>query len=442
MEEGQKVGAKARELYPSGVLISAPDIESASLKTRKLMDDPSTVVIFEGTFLVDEFATKADMLIRNDDAWHLIEVKSSVNDKPEFIDDMAYTAMVMDRSGISISQISLLLVSKDYRIGMPDERFFIELNKTTEVLQQLDAFKTCWDEIDSITKNPDEPNHELHLICRKCDQFEGCLGEGNENHIFDIPRLSQVKFDKLKALDIICIDDIPDGFDLTDNQARVRDCVKTNRPLVGPGLKTNLDTIHWPALYLDFETVKTAIPLYPDVAPHKQIPTQYSVHICSEPGETIDHRFYLADPGRDCRRELAESLIRDCDGTGSILIYTSFEKTIIKGLIDEYPDFAGDLNLLIDRMVDLEAIIKKNFNHPDFCGSTSIKKTLPALVSDISYDSLDISDGDSASAVFAYIAIGKYTGEEAEKLKENLLEYCKMDTLGMVKLHECLITYI
>lgn len=442
MEEGLRVHAMARELYPSGVIISASDTGSAAHKTRGLMDEPNTSVIFEGTFLADDFATKADILIRREDGWHLIEVKSSVNEKPEFIDDMAYTAMVMDRFGTSIGKISLLLVSKDYRLGMPTQSFFVELDQTENVLQQVELFKPQWDMIEQITRHPNEPVRELQLVCRKCGYFDGCLGEEIENHIFDIPRLSQGKFDKLKALGIVCIDDIPDGFDLTDNQARVRDCVKTRQPIVGQGLKAGLDAIIWPAYYLDFETVKTAIPLYPDIAPHSQIPTQYSIHKCSEPGQIINHSYYLADPRRDCRRELAESLIKDCGGDGSIIIYTSFEKTIIRGLTEAYPDLAGELNSLVDRMVDLEAIIKKSFNHPGFRGSTSIKKTLPALVPDVSYDSLEVSDGDSASTVFAYIAAGKYIGDEAERLKDNLLEYCKQDTFGMVRLHESLMEHV
>lgn len=87
-------------------------------------------------------------------------------------------------------------------------------------------------------------------------------------------------------------------------------------------------------------------------------------------------------------------------------------------------------------MVDLEAIIRKNFCHPDFHGSTSVKVTLPVLVPEMSYHDLEIGDGDSASAAFAYLALGRYTDEEEKEVKKNLLTYCAQDTMAMVKLHQ------
>ncbi|MEA3488054.1 MAG: DUF2779 domain-containing protein, partial [Euryarchaeota archaeon] len=73
---------------------------------------------------------------------------------------------------------------------------------------------------------------------------------------------------------------------------------------------------------------------------------------------------------------------------------------------------------------------------------TSIKRTLPVLVPEMSYDELDIGDGFTAMSVFALMAFGKYEKDEAETLKKQLLVYCKQDTLAMVKLHEQLVAYV
>ncbi len=92
-------------------------------------------------------------------------------------------------------------------------------------------------------------------------------------------------------------------------------------------------------------------------------------------------------------------------------------------------------------MIDLGAIIRNNYYHPGFHGHTSIKNTLPVLVPEMSYEGLKISDGSSAIAAFAHLALGKYGGEEATTMRRNLLEYCRQDTLAMVRLHERLIEY-
>jgi hypothetical protein len=50
--------------------------------------------LFEAAFRIDNFTTRVDILMRKDDGrWHMIKVKSRINDKQKFIDDMAYTAM-------------------------------------------------------------------------------------------------------------------------------------------------------------------------------------------------------------------------------------------------------------------------------------------------------------------------------------------------------------
>lgn len=443
MEQGMEIHRRARELYSDGFLIDDMDMRSASKDTKSLMNDPIVSTIFEGTFFVDGFVARADILSRKGKSWHLIEVKSSVNDKEEFIDDMAYTVMVINRCGFNISNVSLLLISKDFQLGMENEKLFLEIDHTDEVVVRVEQFKPFWQQIEEMTRELVKPEPQLLFECRKCEIFKECLGEGIENHIFEIPRLSQSKFDRLTEYGIICIEDISDRFPLTENQARVRDCVQTKKPFVGNRLKSELRSISLPVYYLDFETVMTAIPLYLDIAPYTQIPTQYSIHKCSEPGHVIGHLEYLADPRKDCRRELVENLINDLKGEGSIIVYGNFEKIVITNLGRIYPDLSRELNSLIDRMTDLGAIIRKNYYHPDFHGSTSIKRTLPVLVSDMSYDELEIADGDSAMAAFAYLALGRYKeAREVESTKRNLLEYCKQDTLAMVRLHQQLIEYV
>ena len=202
-----------------------------------------------------------------------------------------------------------------------------------------------------------------------------------------------------------------------------------------------MDKIEWPAFYLDFETVMTAIPLYPDIAPFTQIPTQYSIHKLTGLGSAAEHREYIGNPLKDNREELAKQLISDLEEKGSIITYSSFEKTTVNNLIKLLPELTESLQKLIDRMVDLEPIIRKGFYHPEFHERSSIKIVLPVIVPELSYKELEIGDGDSAIAAFAYMALGKITGEEAEKMKSNLLVYCAQDTMAMVKLHETLYNW-
>ena len=46
-----------------------------------------------------------------------------------------------------------------------------------------------------------------------------------------------------------------------------------------------------------------------------------------------------------------------------------------------------------------------------------------------------------ASATFAYMAKGRYDSSDIVRLREDLLAYCKLDTLAMVRLCERLVEF-
>jgi len=439
LETGIEIEKKATETYPSGILIDDLNTIAAAQKTEKLLNDSDTKTIFEGAFIYKSFVARADILLRNNNGWKMIEVKSSINDRKEFIQDMAYTAMIMELAGLKVSHISLMHLSENFRPGMETKDLFLEIDHTEEIQEKVKEFKTLLEKIQEITDSPVKPEAELIFTCRKCHLLKKCTGKDIKNHIFDLLRLSQSKFDKLKALGITSIENIPDNFPLTDTQRRIATSVKTQKPFIGEKLKEAMETITPPAFYLDFETVMTPLPLYQNITPYETIPTQFSIHKTSYPACIINHSEYLADPKKDCRRELAESLIKALEDKGSIVTYTGYEEGVIKEFIKTYPDISEDLNRIIERIVDLEKIIRENYYHPDFHGRTSLKITLPVLVPEMTYEGMEIADGESATVYFALMALGKYTDEESEKIKKNLLTYCKQDTLAMVEIHKKLL---
>ena len=78
---------------------------------------------------------------------------------------------------------------------------------------------------------------------------------------------------------------------------------------------------------------------------------------------------------------------------------------------------------------------------PEMQGSYSIKKVLPALVPQLSYNDLNIKEGGTASATFAAILIGEFKGD-INKTRQDFLEYCKLDTLAMVEILKKLNKFI
>jgi hypothetical protein len=73
-----------------------------------------------------------------------------------------------------------------------------------------------------------------------------------------------------------------------------------------------------------------------------------------------------------------------------------------------------------------------------FRGSYSLKSVLPALVADMSYDGMEVAEGNEAGLAWEKMVRAEVGSDERRKLREDLLAYCKQDTLAMVRLLEVL----
>ena len=147
------------------------------------------------------------------------------------------------------------------------------------------------------------------------------------------------------------------------------------------------------------------------------------------------HKEFLAETNGDPRITLIEQLIGDLEDSGDIVVYNkSFEITRLKEIARDFPEYKDKIELIIDRVVDLMVPFSRKWYYtPEMKGSYSIKLVLPALVPGFGYDSLDINKGDMASLAFERLYLE--TDENViQKVREDLLEYCKLDTLAMVKI--------
>lgn len=438
MEQGQEIGEWAREAYEGGVFVPPSPTDVAAKRTRELLGDEAVGLLYEATFEAGELVAKADILRREPDGWRLFEVKQAVKDKPDDVQDLAYTTMVARHSGVSISRATLVLVSKEYRKGMPPARLFVEEDHTPDVNALVTSFADHWGAVGGALLGETAPASELRLACRYCEEFgKSCVGQGIPDPLFHLPFLHKSKFAKLRELGVDRITAIPNDFKLTDKQEVVRRAVVSGQPWVSPGLRGALVAVKWPAFYLDFETTATVLPLFENVAPHEALPTQYSIHVYADLGTELDHRKFLADHTADDRRTLAERLLADLGETGSIIVYTSYEKRVLSYLATLFPDLAERLGRCVARLLDLEAVVCDHYYHPGFCGKTSIKVTLPVLVGD-QYEGLAIKNGGDASALFARMARGEKTEAECRQIRDDLLAYCKQDTMAMVEVHRAL----
>jgi hypothetical protein len=446
-EQSHEVGRMAQKKFPGGVPIEvAPgEMDKALKQTQQAMEDKHCPAIFEATFAHDDLLTRVDILERLPrNKWRLIEVKSSTSVKDYHAYDVAIQQLVLESLRIKVVPC-LMHLNREYVYDGKQydlEKLFIieDFTDETAALEQevKDLLRDEW-RVLSKGNPPDiaPGDHCTHPF--DCVFFDLCNKPLLADHISYLPGISSKKLEELTSRGIESIKNIPKDFPLTERQRRAWECARTGRPWFGKGLKEALRELSYPLYFMDFETLGVALPRYAGMSPYDQIPFQWSVHIQRKPGAELEHYEFLADDSNDPRPEFVKALCRVMGKNGSVLAYSSgFESGRLADLAEWLPPYKAGIVNIIDRLWDPLPVIRGHVYDLAFRGSYSLKSVLPALVPGMSYDGMEVAEGDQAGLAWEMMLHAEVGSEERKRLRGALLAYCKQDTLAMAKVLEVL----
>ena len=441
--EGIYVGELAQKLFPGGEEIRFEEgtFEEKILRTQELINS-GVKTIYEATFQYDNILVMVDILHKGKSGWELYEVKASKEVKPVHENDVAVQYYVLSGSGIKLKKASLVHINNQYiRKGDIDIRQLFNIEDLTKIVKvKQDFVKEELEKMQRALKNG-EPRIDIGPHCSdpyECDFASHCWSHAPKPSIFDISRLEEGKQWVLYNGGILKFEDLPKNYPLNSKQSMQVEAELTGKEFVDKEIINEfLDTLHYPLYFLDFETIFPAVPPFKGTKPHDQTPFQYSLHYQKRKGGKVYHKEFLAAEGTDPRKKLAQGLVDNIPkGSCVLAYYRSFEMGIIKELAEQFPKLKTRLMAVHDSIKDLiipfqkRAYYKKEMN-----GSASLKYVLPAIIPEMSYDEMEISNGGQASST--YVTLHLIEGnEERKRIRENLLEYCKLDTLAMVKILE------
>lgn len=441
MEEGSAVGLLARQLFRGGTDIRAKaglDPAQSTAATQAAIEGGATV-LYEAAFLYQGLYAALDILVRGKGGWKVYEVKASNEVKDEHIPDATLQVHVVQGAGLPVEDVSIVTLNGPYeRMGPVNVNALFRVNPVHE--QVAAALPEVPGRIAALQRSMSGEREPAVAIGPQCSVPHACPFKA---HCWkDVPKGSVLELARggkkawgLYNEGLQRMVDLPVGVELSDPQQRqVAGAKHGTVTLDRPALKAFVAGLKYPLHHFDFETFGPAVPLYDRTRPYQQVPFQYSIHIQDEPGSVPVHREFLADGVGDPREALVRQLLQDISPQGDILAYhASFERDRLKELARDLPKYAAPLEGLIARLKDLEIPFTKGWYYvPAMNGRSSIKAVLPALVPELSYKDLVVQEGGTASLLYTQLATGQYTGDVL-KLREDLLAYCEMDTLAMVK---------
>jgi len=443
IEQGREVGLLARQMFPGGVEVrSEGGLDQAIRATREIIGNRDVPAIFEGTFEHNGVLVRVDILDRRrDERWRLIEVKSTTEVKDHHLEDVAIQHRVVTRSGVDLAASCLAHVSRDYVYegGPIDTSRFFRIRNLNRQVERLQAELTVQLRSEfRVLAMPEAPNIPAGRQCSNpftCEFFDHCNPPIPEDHILRLPRIHGSTVAKLVELGVQSIQDIPENYPLTERLQRVCASVQMGEPWYSAEIGKELSELKYPLYFADFETVNPALPRFVGMRPYDHIPFQWSVHAQRQPGATPEHLEFLATDTNDPRSAFVSALCSALGDRGSIVVYSQqFESQRLLDLAAWLPEFSSRITKIQRRLWDLLPVIRNHVYHPAFAGSYSLKSVLPALVPEMTYEGMEVADGQAAGLAWESLVRGGLSDHERRTVRTGLLNYCRQDTLGMVKI--------
>lgn len=451
IEEGNVADEEARNLFTNGILVDSHG-QKAVEDTKKLIEQ-QVETIFQATFHEDVFYIKADVLNYNEilRGWELYEVKACNDVKRKephhHVNDLAFQKSVIEKSGITIVRSSVIHLNGEYHKNgkINHQKLFVFADITDEVNVAQERIEEQMQDIKQYLQMDEEKGCECLIRSRKaqCTTFQYSNPDVPEYSVHDISRIGASKKIFYDWIDrgIYSLDDIDNPEVLKKTKLAQYDAYIKGEAIIDKvKIKKELDTLVFPLHFFDYEGYSSAIPRFDGFGAYEQAPFQYSLHILHEDGRLEHKEFLITEPRGDLTLPLVQRMQEDFMESGSVISwYKSYESQRNSKLAELHPEHEDFLEMMNERMFDLMTIFSKNYyTDAAFKGSSSIKNVLPVLIPELSYTGLNVQKGDQAVERWEKMIDPLTSQEEKDQIDKDLLEYCKLDTLAMVKIYRFL----
>lgn len=440
---GAEVGRLAQGLFPDGVLIPHDNFShSEQLAVTQDAISSGAATIYEGAFSHGDVFIKADILHCGPEGWELYEVKSSSGLKEHYLDDVAIQSYAISGTGLPLAKACLVHLNRSYvRQGPIEVRQLFTIIDLTEKIREMHSDIPA--RLTAMRAMLQDPMPEID-ISPNCDDPNDCAFHGHcwahipEDSVFDFRGVGRPNAFDLYRGGIIKMDDVPPHVLGWRQKLQLEGGLYQCNYIDKQAVKAFQHSLWFPLCFMDFETTfMVPIPLFDGMRPYEQLPFQFSLHVIDEEEAEPVHYAYLAKDLKNPCEDFLSQLFAVIPSGACILAWNkTFEIQRLQELATRFPEKSAEISAVIENIRDLMVPFRdKSIYHWKFNGSYSIKDVLPALVEGYSYKNLPIKSGDMASAAWVRM-IQEPDSDERQRLYSELLEYCHLDTWGMVLIWE------
>ncbi len=396
---GYIVGKMARLLYADGIEIKINDgIEKAVEKTKELLKSKN-ITLFEPIIIIDNLFIKIDILIKRDEEFDLIEVKSKSYDSligkgifaskktewKEYFEDVAYQAYVLNKAyPKAIVKPFLMMPDKAKRTKIEGLASWFKLNKNdknyeVEFIGNIDELRkddilTCVPIEDEVTKilPAVKENSKIYLEnilpsikkipnqitkeCRECEfKFDASVQKngfaecwGNlafvKPHVFDLYHMGTIGghrnpfVNELITKGSVGLYDMP--LEKLSGKRGERQKIqilktKSSEEWISDEMKSIINGFEYPLYFIDFETSRMAIPYHKGMRPYEQVTFQWSCHKITEPNSEPEHFEWINLEESFPNFNFARSLMEHIGNDGSVFMWARHENTALREIYEQ-----------------------------------------------------------------------------------------------------------
>ena len=443
---GHSVGNLAQQLFQGGVDVSkqSKNSRAAYELTQQLLKEGTTKTIYEATFIFNDILVMVDILHFDGINWTAYEVKSSLKVSEAYVKDACLQYYVLKNSLVNFDDLFLVTLNGNYVLEneINLKQLFKKRSMKIQAEENISFFSEVIDRMNLVLERnaiPDIPIGKQCFSPYECDYLGTCWKNTKDpKSVFRIGKSDREQLFALYFSGAETVDKIDLEAELKHHIKIQAESIQKNTPYIERGqIKLFAEKIKGRYCFLDMEIWSPAIPKYNGTSPFEQIPFLFSV--CFEKGGEICYENYLKPIESDSREKFLSALLTAVKDFDSVLVFDkNLELQTLGKLENLFPDCKSEIAVLRDKMIDL-AIPVQNFHfyHPKFAGNFSLKAVSEIFNEQSDYATLEISSG--------IVAMQKYEGllaevNETESLliKQQLIDYCNIDTLTCLKFFEYL----